>query len=130
MKNQEKKTGATEDFQAVGELKLKRALLLDGKPVKALPYDFDALTAQDLIDADRDRVRENDNLVYVQTIDTTSLICLFAKAVAYKTPNCELSDILRLSALDAQAAITLTRRFFSQGTDAEDCEDETSETAS
>ena len=125
MKNETQKV----EFQAEGVLKLRKALLLDGKELRELPYDFGQLTAQDLIDADRDRSEENNNIVYVQAIDTTSLLCLFARAVAYKVENCTMSDIKRLSALDAQAAVGQARRFFSQDQDAGDSEAETSEIA-
>ena len=108
---------------------MRKPLLLDGKNVRELPYNFDELTAQDLIDADKDRAEENNSIVYVQTIDITSLLCLFAKAVAYKAENCTMSDIKRLSALDAQAAVALARRFFTQEPDAADSEAETSATA-
>ncbi|MCL2495684.1 MAG: hypothetical protein FWE98_08570 [Oscillospiraceae bacterium] len=125
MKKTEKKTAQAEEFQPEGVLKLRKPLMLDGKSVRELRYDFGALTAQDLIDADKDRADENDNMVYLQTIDTTSLLCLFARAVAHKMENCALSDIKRLYALDGQAAVVLARRFFTQGQDAEDTEEET-----
>jgi len=126
MAKEPKKTENTEEFQPEGALKLRKPLMLDGKLVRELPYDFDALTAQDLIDADKERAKMNDNMVYLQVLDTTSLLCLFARAVAYKMDNCETSDIMRLSALDANAAITAARRFFTLTQDAGDGEAETS----
>ena len=116
------------EIQVEGTLKLRKALLLDGRELNELPYDFGQLTAKDLIDADKDRFEENNSIVYVQTIDTTSLLCLFARAVAYKVENCTMNDIKRLSALDAQAAVVLARRFFSQNPDAADSVAEASET--
>lgn len=126
MKKTEKKTAPQQEaFQPVGAMKLMKPLDLDGKTLHELPYDFDALTAEDIITADNERSAKSNATVYLQQIEPASLICLFALAVQKKLPNCEVTDILRMGALDAQKAMTLGRRFFTSGS--EDGEEETSE---
>ena len=44
-----------DEFQMAGVLKLRNNFFLDGKLVTELPYDFDELTAEDMVEADKER---------------------------------------------------------------------------
>lgn len=122
-KNQVTETN-TEELK--GALRLRKPYTIDGKVMEELPYDFEALTAQDIIEADKDRAGKSSALIVVHQFDATAQLCVFAKAVEKVAPNIALEDIMRMGGRDAQAAMTLGRRFFT--VDSEDGEDETTET--
>lgn len=103
-----------EDAVGEGVLKLRKPFLLDGVEVRELPYDFDALTAKDIIEVDKERGKNGGNQVYVDIVDPASQLGIFARAVEKKLPTCTLNDLLRLKGRDAKAAMVLGRRFFTE----------------
>lgn len=103
-----------EEFQGAGTLQLKKPLLLDGVETRELPYDFDALTTKDVIDADTDRTRSGGNPVYVDRFDPAFKMRLFAKAVGKRLPHCTYEDLLRLPLRDGSQAMGLSMRFLSE----------------
>lgn len=103
-----------EEYQGAGVLKLKKPLMLDGREVQELPYDFDALTTKDVIEVDTERSRGGGNPVYVQSFDPGFKTRLFARAVGKKLPNCTYEDLLRLPLRDGAAAMALSAGFLSE----------------
>lgn len=97
----------------MGTLPLTKKIHVDGKEVDNLQYDFEAMTAQDLIDTNKEMQRLGITTSTLEELDPTYHLCLFAKA-AQKASSGKvvLEDVLRLSAKDAKKAGENARRFF------------------
>lgn len=81
--------------------------------MKELPYDFDSLTAKDKLNAGK-KMRAAGYAPTVEEIDTDYQLFLFAEAVCKADPKIDATDVMRISAKDAQKASSLARRFFYQ----------------
>ncbi len=115
----------TDEFVGKGTLKLRKPLTVDGKQLAQIHYNFDELTALDLIEADKDRATMSNNVVMIEQFDTTAKLCIFARAVSKAMPEVSLADLKRMGGHDAQEAMILSRRFFT--VQIEDGEEETTE---
>lgn len=93
-----------------GILKLKKPLMVNGKELNELPYDFEELTAKDLHKISKD-LKSKGIPVTVLALDYEFQLSTFSEAVKKKNHNIILNDILRLSAHDAMRATGLARSF-------------------
>lgn len=93
-------------------LKLTKPILLDGQEVRELPYDFDALTAADIHETSRYLKANGVAVPLSPAVDVDFQLGLFARAVAAAGTEFYFADALRLPALDAMTAATLTQIFF------------------
>ena len=93
-------------------LKLTKPILLDGQEVRELPYDFDALTAADIHETSRYLKSNGVAVPLSPAVDVDFQLGLFARAVAAAGTEFYFADALRLHALDAMTAATLTQIFF------------------
>ena len=93
-------------------LKLTKPILLDGQEVRELPYDFDALTAADIHETSRYLKANGVAVPLSPAVDVDFQLGLFARAVAAAGTEFYFADALRLHALDAMTAATLTQIFF------------------
>lgn len=92
-------------------LKLSKPIMIDDKEVNELPYSFDDMTARDKLNVGK-RIKVDGLPVTVEEIDTDYHFYLFAGAVAKAKPEIDISDVLRISAKDAQKGAVLARNFF------------------
>ncbi|MFO7153938.1 MAG: phage tail assembly protein [Caldicoprobacter oshimai] len=91
--------------------KLSKPIMIDGKEVSELPYDFEAMTAKDKIEVGK--IMKNLGIpIAVAEIDPDYHLYLFAKAVTKADPSITISDVMRMSAKDADRAAALARNFF------------------
>ena len=93
-------------------LKLTKPIPLDGQEVRELPYDFDALTAADIHETSRYLKANGVAVPLSPAVDVDFQLGLFARAVGAAEQDFHFADALRLSALDAMTAATLTQIFF------------------
>lgn len=91
--------------------KLSKPIMINGEEVKELPYDFENMTAKDKINAGK-KMKTAGNPISVEEIDSDYHLYLFAEAVCKADPSIDTSDVLRISAKDAQKAGELARSFF------------------
>lgn len=94
-----------------GVYKLKKPLMVNGEEKTELHYDFDAITAKDIMQVSRD-LKSKGVVVMMAQFDDENLINLFAKAVAKVDNSVTLNDLMRLSAKDTFKIVALTRSFF------------------
>lgn len=92
-------------------LKLSKPIMIDGKEVKELKYDLENMTAREKIDIGK-RIKQDGVPVSVEELDTDYHFYLFAGAVAKANPEIDISDLMRLSAKDAQKGAGIARNFF------------------
>ena len=94
-------------------LKLTRPLMVDGKEVTEIPYDFEAMTARDKLAVTAEMAAAGVPQSTVEDIDPSYQLVLFAKAVEVASAGkVSVADVLRISAKDAQCAGALARSFF------------------
>ena len=94
-------------------LVLKKPLKVDGEELKELPYDFESMTAGNMLRATRDMVAAGFPRASLQEFDADFHLFLFAKAVEIATKEkVSVPDVMRLSAADAIKGGTLARNFF------------------
>lgn len=91
--------------------KLSKPIKIDGKEVKELPYDFEAMTAKDKIEVGKE-MKAAGIPISVAEIDPDYHLYLFAKAVSKADPSITTADVMRMSAKDADRAAALARNFF------------------
>ena len=111
-------------MEPIGVLKLRKPLLVNGEHVKQVPYDFEALTVEDITEADRWRYEDQGMPALFPGIDRATQLNLFARAVEKATTEIGKEDLERMGAKDGMRAAALARDFF---TAAETGEDETEE---
>lgn len=92
-------------------LKLSKPIKIDGKEVNEIPYDFENMTAKDKIEASKE-MKAAGIPPTVAELDTDYHLYLFAAAAKKADPKIDTSDIMRISAKDADKAATLARNFF------------------
>jgi len=96
-----------------GTLKLKAPLLVNGVELCELNYDFDKLTAADMIEADKQRYDDTGRPALAPIIDRATQLNLFALAVEKTGSAFTHEDMPRLSYRDAVRAANLARDFTS-----------------
>lgn len=96
-------------------LKLSKPLKLIGanedRSITELPYDFENMTARDKLNAGR-KMKSDGYPIVMQELDMDYHLYLFAEAVRVADSTIDISDVLRISAKDAQEAEQLARNFF------------------
>lgn len=97
-------------------LKLIKPIMINGEEVKELTYNFEEMTARDKLNVGK-RIKEDGNPVSVEELDTDYHFYLFAGAVSKENPDIDASDLMRLSARDAQKGASLARSFFYMNSD-------------
>lgn len=95
----------------MNNLKLSKPIMINGKEVKEIQYDFDEMTAQDKLNAGK-KYKAAGNVISVQELDSDYHLYLFAEAAAKTNPEIDSTDILRMSAKDSSKAEKLVRDFF------------------
>lgn len=94
-----------------GVFKLRKPLMVNGSPIAEIPYDFEAITAKDIMAVSRD-LKSKGVVVMMAQFDDENLLSLFAKAVSKCDNSIILNDLMRLSAKDTFKITALVRRFF------------------
>jgi len=105
------------------EIKLSKAIHVNGVEVSSLPYDFESMTAMDKIAATRHMTSMGFPASNVEELEPVYHLFLFSVAVEVATrgnpgegPGASgrvtVQDVLRISAKDAQKAGELARDFF------------------
>jgi hypothetical protein len=76
-----------------------------------LPYDFENMTAKDKLNVGK-KMKMSGVPIVTEEIDMDYHLYLFAEAVHVADRGIDTSDILNMSAKDAQKAALLARNFF------------------
>ena len=116
IKSEEIEVG-TEEREDVEIHTLKKPITFDGERIEKLIFDFDSLTAKDLINAEREaklRTGKKDRLNAVKELDHRYTSCIAAKAAGIKT---EL--LLELGAKDFSQINMLAMNFLLDGDSSE-----------
>ena len=103
-------TQEREAFDAEHMIELKKPIMIGGRNVSRLEFDFDELTANDLHQASK-YLKNLGIPVSVPALDLDYQLVIFGKAVKKRMNDVELSEIMRLSASDAAKATGLARDF-------------------
>lgn len=85
--------------------------MIDDRQVSELPFDFESMTARDLLQVGKD-MKVSGHPVTVQEIDADYHLYLFAQAVVRADSSVAITDVLRISAKDATRGAGLARDFF------------------
>ena len=93
-------------------LRLSKAIQINGKEFSEIPYDFENMTAKDKIDAGKAMKAAGIPLGTVEELDSDYHFYLFAAAASKANSEIDISDVLRMSAKDAQKASEASRCFF------------------
>lgn len=99
------------EFAKKEVLTLTKPVFINDEEVKELTYNFEDMTARDKINVGR-RIKQDGIAVSVEELDADYHMYLFAGAVVKANPTYDISDVLRLSAKDAQRGAALARNFF------------------
>lgn len=100
-----------QQIEEQGVFKLRKPLMINGSPIAEIPYDFEAITAKDIMAVSRD-LKSKGVVVMMAQFDDENLLSLFAKAVSKCDNSIILNDLMRLSAKDTFKITALVRRFF------------------
>ncbi|MGJ4851441.1 hypothetical protein ACH6CV_14455 [Bacillota bacterium Meth-B3] len=112
-----------------GVLRLSAPIMVNGKRVSEIRYDFDALTVEDIVSLGRGR--EKYGLlggVVSQELDPFCQFALFKRAAIKVDNSLDDSDLARLNAKDGAKAMRLARDFFLLGEETEDSEESEDQT--
>ncbi|MBN1048708.1 phage tail assembly protein [Clostridium botulinum] len=93
--------------QSVGELMLKKTVLIDGNEVKKINYDFDELTGEDIETVFKDAIRSGYMVSSSYELDPVIGGRMFAQAAGL-----DFNDIKRLKLKDYTEAAGIARAFF------------------
>jgi hypothetical protein len=92
-------------------LKLSKAIDINGEQITVLEYNFEDMTARDKAEASKE-FKKAGNVISVQELDPDYHLYLFAAAAKKANDKIDINDVLRLSAKDACKAEGLARNFF------------------
>lgn len=96
-------------------LKLSKPIKIFGanedRELTELPYDFENMTAKDKMNAGK-KMKVDGMPIGMEEFDMDYHLYLFAEAVCVADRTIDTSDVLRISAKDAQKAAQLARSFF------------------
>lgn len=95
----------------MGVLKLTKPIMINGQETKEIKYNFDELTAQDLLNVGR-KYKAAGNVVGVQELDPDYHLYIFAESAIKADSELDITDIFRMGAKDATKAQGLVRGFF------------------
>ena len=104
-------------------LKLRKPLLVNGVELTEIPYDFEKLGVEDIIEADKHRQDDTGVPSIIPTIDRATQFELFARAVEKVRPDIDRADLKRMGYKDAVAAMVLVRDFTNAGDDDPEAEE-------
>lgn len=107
-----------------GILKLLAPIMVNGKRVSEIGYDFDALMVEDIVTLGRGR--EKYGLlggVVSQELDPFCQFAAFKRAAIKVDSSLDDTDLARLNAKDGAKAMRLARDFFLLGGETEDSEE-------
>ncbi|MEG0693350.1 MAG: hypothetical protein RR444_09760 [Oscillospiraceae bacterium] len=90
---------------------LEKPIKINGEVRTELKYDFNAITAKDIMQVSRD-LKSKGVVVMMAQFDDENLINLFAKAVGKADSSVTLNDLMRLGAKDTFKITAITRSFF------------------
>lgn len=105
-------------------LKLKNPIKINGEEVNEVTYDFEALTPDDMGEAEKRMIQNKKTPAQIEEFNYTWHSYLFAAAAVKANPQNDVSDYRRLQGSDAVAARKLARNFIMA---AEDGEEKTSD---
>lgn len=106
----EKEIQKDKAFDPEHMIDLKKPIMIGGKKVSRLEFDFDALTANDLHKASK-YLKNLGIPVSVAALDLDYQLVVFGKAVKKCMDDVELSEIMRLSASDTTKVTGLAQNF-------------------
>ncbi len=93
------------------KIKLSKPIMINGKEVKEIAYDFDNFTAQDKLNAGR-KYKSQGGIISVQETDSDYHLFIFAEAASKVNSEIDITDILRMNAKDSAKAESIVRNFF------------------
>jgi len=96
---------------AVEKFKLKKPISINNEEVKELPYDFDALTAKDKLEAGK-KFKTAGFTGSLQELDPDYHLFIFIQAVMKADSSISEHDVMRISMQDAVAVSSLVRNYF------------------
>ena len=99
-------------MEGSGVLKLSKPIMINNQEVTELPYDFESMNTRDKLNAGKKMKAAQIPVSNIEEIDSDYHIFLFAEAVCKANPEIDTTDIMRLSARDAQKGASLARSFF------------------
>lgn len=105
-----------------GKLELKNAIEINGKKVKALTYDTDAITAAQFAEADARKMKasgsKGGNLSGAVELDYSFHLYLGFAAIIAVNPEIDISDLERIKGYDVMEVMKVGRNFIlKQGED-------------
>ncbi|MCR4442143.1 MAG: hypothetical protein QHH10_08270 [Peptococcaceae bacterium] len=100
-------------------LELKKPIMINGEEVSAIAYDFDAMTLQDMVNAEKYMTEQGCVTITTEELNMTWHSYFFAYSAAKANKGTDVSDYLRLTGRDALKARELAKNFL-LGLDAED----------
>lgn len=110
--NMDKKNENTMAITGLGVLTLRKAILIDGKEVNKIEYDFDKLTGRDIEEVFKESTRSGYMVSASYELDPVIGGRMFAKA-----SDLDFLDISRLKLKDYTEAANIARAFFIQDSD-------------
>lgn len=95
-------------------LKLSSPIKVNGVEIKELTYDIDALGPGDILQADKNRVKETNGIVAqtVAELDPTLHLYTGLQAIIKLNPSIDISDLKNLSGKDTYKVMKVGRSFF------------------
>jgi len=94
-----------------GVLKLKNPIMINGEEVKEINYDFNALTLQDMINAEKYLTDEGCVTITTEELNMSWHSMLFCYMASKVNKGTSPHDYLRLSGRDAIRARELAKNF-------------------
>jgi len=102
-----------------GVLKLKHPIMINGAEVKEVAYDFEAMTLQDMVNAEKYLINEGCVTLTTEELNMAWHSYFFAYAAAKANKGTDVLDYMRLRGRDALKARELAKNFLI-GLDEED----------
>jgi hypothetical protein len=97
------------------KLTLSTPITIDGKEVKELPYNLDAITIDQLIEADAARAQahpQSNALQKMAEFDNTLHLYVGMFAIIAANPKIDINDLRRVKGFDATQLMKVGRNFF------------------
>ena len=94
------------------KLKLSKPIDINGNKVNEIPYDIEGMTVKDKINAGKAMKTAGIPMSTMEELDPDYHMYLFAAAVSRADSSIDITDVMRISAKDAQKGCGEVRRFF------------------
>jgi len=101
-------------------LKLKNPIMIDGTEVKEIKYDFENLTAKDMIEAEKMMLGNGQISMTLEEMNYSWHMYLFASTAAKENTGSSINDYFRMKGIDAVKARALARNFLIAAEDFEE----------